>query len=94
MSSEETLPATPQDPVATAKARRAQTLTNSAMGLFVVVAVLLVISFSVDTPMGLRVFAAIGTLLSGLLLMLAIMLTMSLKAERKRAQRAAKEEAS
>lgn len=93
MSTKEKLPAPPQDPVETAKAKRAQTLTNFALGWFVIVAVLLVVSFSFETPTGLRAFAAIATLLSGLLLMLAIMLTMSLKAERKRAQKARQTEA-
>ncbi|WRS29413.1 hypothetical protein U6G28_07725 [Actinomycetaceae bacterium MB13-C1-2] len=87
MSPKETLPAPPQDPGATAKAKRAQTLTNSALGCFVILATLLVLSFTLDTSEVLRAVAAIGTLLSGLLLMLAIMLTMSLKAERKRAQK-------
>ncbi len=89
MSPKEFLPAPPEDPIDTARAEKAQRFSAYTAALFGIASVLLVLVFSFNTPMALRVVVAVAMLLSGLLLMFSLMLTMSLRAERKRAQKAA-----
>lgn len=86
--------APPQDPVDVDRALRAQRLTKYTMIFVGLIAVLLVVAFTFDTPSWLRNVAAIAMLLGGLALMVSVMLIGSLRAERKRRQKLALAETS
>lgn len=69
---------------ANAKARAVHKFNNYVLVVFVLAAAFTVLAFGFDLPLVIRAVAAILLLLVGCVLMITMMLTMSLKAERKR----------